>query len=129
MVGMTQTILDLIQQLDKNATPDVVLYENLLHCIDFTIDANYLSFIKEYNGAGGFVGESFIYLWSIEDVIKLNPYYADDERTFSLLFFGSNGGMCGYAFDKTTGNILEVDWIGLDTILMGSTFEEFLSHL
>lgn len=127
---MNQAILDIIKPLDKEPTPDDALYQLLLEKIDFDIDPDFLAFIKLHDGAIGFTtsGE-YLDLWSIENILKLNPYYDEFEESNSYFFFGSNGSISGYAFDKGNGNVLSVDFIGFYTEIKGRNFKEFLVNL
>lgn len=104
----------------------------LIEKIDFDIDKDYLDFIKTYNGGEGFVGEEFLSLWFISDIIKMNPYYKEDTYAKSIFFFGSNGGDAGYGFRKSDGVVFEVPYIDMSqecSIMLGSNFKEFLISL
>ena len=60
----------------------------------------YKKFLLSHNGAEGSIGEnSYLVIWSIEDIISLNEEYGDFEFTPEILYFGSDGGDMAYAFD------------------------------
>jgi hypothetical protein len=65
----------------------------------------YLKFLLQSNGGEGFIGHSsYIILWAIEDLIKMNESYQVDEYAPGLFLFGSDGGGEAYAFDIRSGS-------------------------
>lgn len=104
--------------------------------IDFTIDPNLMSFIKQYNGGSGRLGDNaYILFWSINDMIKLNPYYsAEVDGGFSsgIFFFGSNGGDAGFGIKKSNGKFVEIPYLDMEEdgiIYLGDNFKEFIINL
>ncbi|WP_271754793.1 SMI1/KNR4 family protein [Cohnella sp. JJ-181] len=96
--------------------------------------SDYKELIVQSNGAEGTVGNSYLQLWAIEELVELNEGYAVKEFAEGLVIFGSDGGGTAYAFDtrydKTT--IVEVPFIGmhLDEItLCSDTFTGILRYL
>lgn len=97
---MKKIIEDIIAKLDKNPPPGESAYLYFMNKIDFKADEDFILFIKEYNGAEGFLNEdTFVLFWNIDDIIALNPYYVEIQDCDSLFFFGNNGSNLGYAFD------------------------------
>ena len=94
----------------------------------------YVEFMTSTNGAAGPVGEnSFLQVWPVEEVIKLNgdlDYITDEHPEW--MFFGDNGGGIWYAFDTKhhPQPVVEVDMIDADNNeVSGGSFEEFLENL
>lgn len=95
----------------------------------------YKEFMLESNGAEGSIGEnSYLAIWSVEEVVTLNKDAKVEEFTPGLVFFASDGGGMAYAFDKREENISIVeipdDSIHIeDAKLIGKTFNDFLQNL
>lgn len=95
----------------------------------------YKEFMMESNGAEGSIGEnSYLAIWSVEEIVPLNKDAKVEEFTPGLVFFASDGGGMAYAFDKRDENvpIVEIpdDSIHIeDAKLIGKTFNDFLQNL
>lgn len=89
----------------------------------------------ESNGAEGSIGEnSYLAIWSVEEIVPLNKDAKVEEFTPGLVFFASDGGGMAYAFNKREENvsIVEIpdDSIHIeDAKLIGKTFNDFLQNL
>jgi SMI1 / KNR4 family. len=100
--------------------------------ISFPVD--YLEFMQEYNGGEGEIANSYVILWSAEDLTELNEAYAVNEFAPGLVLFGSDGGDLAYAFDVSRGSvrIVEVPFIGMDIKEIkdcANSFVDFLEYL
>ena len=127
---------ELLSVVTKKSKPRKEEIVALMNKVDFKIDQDYLDFIEAHDGAEGFVGDrSYILLWTIEDLISVNPYYEesiDDGYSKSLFLFGSNGGDTTYGIRKSDGVFVEAPFIGISpetSIERGRSFMEFLSFL
>ena len=94
----------------------------------------YKNFMLRSNGAEGDIGNSYLALWSIEEIIPLNESYAVNEFAPGLLIFGSDGDGTAYAFDTRSESmpIVAVEFIGMnlnEVVLCGRTFHGFLEFL
>ena len=98
-----------------------------------TIPSDYLDFIRYSNGGEGPIGNNYLSLWQVEDIVKMNEEYETDLYAPGYLIFGSDGGGSAFAFDKKDGAIVSFQFIGMlvddKPILMGKTFAEFLEAL
>lgn len=130
---MKKSIEKIIERLDRNVATDEVFYFALLKKINFSIDKEFLEFIKSYNGAEGFLGENnYIAFWNVEQLISLNPYYEDNKECEELFFFATDGSNIGYAFDKKNGYIIAIDFLDISRVkpdIVADTFEAFLDNL
>lgn len=86
------------------------------------------------NGLEGFIGNNYLVLWPIEEIIGLNVAYKVSEFAPGILLIGSNGGDLGYAIDcRGSGmSFVEVPLIGmsLDTLeIKGQSVPELISSL
>jgi hypothetical protein len=99
-----------------------------------TFPSDYIKFISFSNGAEGSIGENYLILWSIEDIIELNEAYGVKDFAKGLVLFGSNGSDTAYAFDTRTNEtlIVTVPFIGMDleeVTTCSNTFNDFLQYL
>src|SRR5712691_1033746 len=102
--------------------------------VDFELPEDYRAVMRRTNGGECDFGESWIVLQSLEDAIERNATFK--EAGFPpFIFFGSNGGGEGYAWDlrpERHSLYVVVPFIVPEdeaVIPCGNTFEEFLSVL
>jgi hypothetical protein len=130
---MEEELIALISVLNKNESPSSAVFLAFLESLDFTVDKDFIDFIQSFNGAEGFIGKSdYLILWEIDDLMSLNPYYIDNKECEGLYFIGSNGSNFGYAFDKSTGKIVGIDFLEISEVqpeLISNTFISFLRVL
>jgi hypothetical protein len=103
--------------------------DNFISSLTFKYPRDYLEFIKTYNGGEGNLGEDYLYLWNIEDMVAVNEVYEEEEETLYKKYycFASNTGIFRYAFEKATGKIFEIDpYEESYQLYMGKSLEEFL---
>jgi hypothetical protein len=102
--------------------------------LGITFPKDYIEFISYSNGAEGNIGENYLILWSIEDIIELNEAYGVNEFAKGLVLFGSDGGDTAFAFDTRTNEtqIVTVPFMGMDldeVTMCSNTFNGFLNYL
>jgi hypothetical protein len=102
--------------------------------LGITFPKDYFEFISNSNGAEGSLGENYLILWSIEDIIQLNEAYGVNDFSKGLVLFGSDGGDTAFAFDARTNetHIVTVPFIGMDleeVTTCSNTFNGFLQYL
>jgi hypothetical protein len=93
---------------------------------------DYIKFIAQYNGSGGFVGKSYIQFFLFEELYQMNHAYGIDKYLPELVVFASNGAAEMFAFDKRVNPMRIVQVAGgdiRDAILCGYSFAEFLEYL
>lgn len=95
------------------------------------LPSDYLDFMRQSNGGSGFIDDCFLQLWRIEDVKRLSDGYQEGEMERPWLFFGSNGGGEGFAFDLRGGAmaVFEVPFVTLDpadALFCAPSFTEFM---
>jgi len=119
--------------LNPPATKEAI--EEIQAKLGITFPAQYIEFMLDSNGAEGPIGpNSYLSIWSIEQIIELNEAYEVNEFTSGLVYFGSDGGGMAYAFDVRGANpsIVEFPFESIniaDVKFCGNTFAEFLEHL
>lgn len=94
----------------------------------------YLDFLLNSNGGEGVIGQSYLILWRIEDLIELNDAYGVEEFAPGLLIIGTDGGDTAYCMDirNDIQTFVKVPFIGMDLSeieVCSYNFKEFLSFL
>ena len=125
------SISTLIQTLNSaNAAES----ENIMRVekqIKYEFPNDYTDFLKISNGAEGFLGDSYINLWSVEDLPTLNESYQVNIYAPGLILFGSNGGGEAFALDTRSETItyVQVPFIGMDLESIEEISDSFLGFL
>lgn len=131
---MNEKITKLTSKLNlKPGAPKELLKKIELE-LGISLPLQYVEFMRRSNGAEGDVGNSYLTLWPVEEIIPLNKAYAVEEFAPGLLLIGSDGGDIAYAFDTRLKSmpIVKVPFIGMDlreVKLCGATLIEFLENL
>lgn len=89
---------------------------------------DYAAFLREHDGAEGFIGESYVCFYGSTDFARATTSPQLDHLA-ELAVFGSNGAGEAFAFDRTRGVVVS-PWIGSpeDAIAQGS-FTDFVRRL
>jgi len=117
--------------IKRNAPPSFKEIDDFLNHIQGKLPDGFIEFFSETNGAEIFREGSYIILWPLTDMIKLNQDYRVEEYAFDYFIFGSDGGDTAYCFKKNTGEIYDFSFIGMsneDAIFMCETFTKFLMN-
>ena len=75
---------------------------------------DYVDFLRESNGAEGFVGDSYLILFGAEAIEPINEAAAVDRFAPGLIIFGSDGGGKSYAFDTRGDEVTIVEFFDMD---------------
>ncbi len=99
-----------------------------------TIGDDYFAFLATANGGEGFIGDSYVVIYSTDDVLALNRAYEVHRFAPGLVLFGSNGGGEAFAFDSHSqaASVVQVPFIPLRAQLaepLGNSFSSFLEGL
>jgi hypothetical protein len=94
----------------------------------------YKTFLLRSNGGEGFVGEAYVMLSPLEDLLEMNAGYEVEINAPGLFLFGSDGGGEAFAFRLScdAGSVVMFPWIGVDEesiIDMVPSFNPFLERL
>lgn len=117
----------------NGSVDESLLKETELH-FGCSLPQQYKSFMSENDGGEGFVGEQYIILWRVNELVEFNNDYEALKYAPGLLLFGSNGGGEAFAFDTRDVKlpIVMVPFIGMslvDAILVAGSFEDFFLKL
>jgi SMI1 / KNR4 family (SUKH-1) len=129
---MTKEAQQLEHWLNEGAHENVVA--SALSELGKSLPPSYVNFVRQKNGGEGFVGENYLSLWKIEELAQFNSDYEVEEYAPGFLFFASNGGGDGYAFDTTAEAfpIHIIPFIGMsrkDAIPVSPSFDGFFDAL
>jgi|SRR5579859_1648716 len=119
--------------MNKNQQADPIALGKVISSLDFQLPNDYLEFMQESNGAEGILGNNYLVLWRIEDLINSNKDYNVDQYAPGFFIFGSNGGGTAYAMDKQTHVVVAFEFVGMlvtdSPTILGSSFTNFLERL
>jgi hypothetical protein len=125
--------LEAIQKLHCNAAPTNEEIKILTEKLDFDLDKDFLGFLTACDGGEGFVSENkFLQMWTIRQIMDLNPYYPDISICNELYFFGSDGSNLGFAIDKHYGTVVSIDFLEIgqaEPHFEGASFRDFLARI
>ena len=113
---------------EKNDTNQINKAEEELKIL---FPKEYTEFLLEYHGGSGEIGEYYIDMWSLEDVID---FYDECTETGleELVVFASDGGGMGYAFDKKNNSIRIIPMDSLEyeySKKCSDNFENFIQDM
>jgi cell wall assembly regulator SMI1 len=103
--------------------------------LNIQLPDDYRQFLLTSNGVKGPIGDdSYLVLWSVDELISLNEAYHVDEFAPGLVLIGSDGGDIAYALDSRGGryDYVQVPFIGMsldESEVLAENFEEFLQQL
>ncbi len=100
----------------------------------FRLPDDYARFLQQANGGEGFVGNAYVILWRVEELLEMNKAYQVAEYAPGLFLFGSDGGGEAFAFDTRSDAkpIVSVPFVGMELKLarpVASNFKAFLEEL
>ena len=108
--------------------------EKLQSELKFRLPKSYVKFLLTANGGEGFIPDSYVILWRVEELVSRNAAYHVAEFAPWLFAFGSNGGGEAFGFDtcSETCSIVSIPFVTMDKSdarPMAPNFEEFLEML
>ena len=102
-------------ELEGPASPDAIA--GAVQALGVELPHDYLEFIKQHNGAEGFVGDhSYLQLWPVQTIAPRNAAYCVARFAPGLIIIGANGGEMAYAYDTRDPAmpIIEVPFIPME---------------
>jgi hypothetical protein len=78
-----------------------------------SLPEDYLATVGEFGGREGFLGESYLRLYRLQELPALNLAYQVPELSPEIIVFGSNGGGEALAFSLDGAGVVEVPFIPL----------------
>jgi hypothetical protein len=99
------------------------------------LPTDFFEFLKMSNGAEGWVGEQYLGLYSIKELIENQIAYEVDKYLPGMFLFGTNGGGEAYLFDlrQLPSPIVRAQFSGglsfEDCEFVANSFENFLKEM
>ena len=95
---------------------------------------DYAEFLQEMDGGEGFVGNAYVILWRVGELLEMNKSYQVADYAPGLFLFGSDGGGEAFAFDTRSDAkpVVSVPFVGMELKLahpIASNFSAFLEEL
>jgi hypothetical protein len=110
------------------ATPAAI--ETAEKFFNLKLPTDYKEFLQFSNGFEGETAESYLVLWSAEELVELNQAYNVKEFISNIILIGSDGAEDAFGFDTINMTIVKLPFIGMGHIAnekLSDTFGEFLS--
>ncbi|NDI35093.1 SMI1/KNR4 family protein [Chengkuizengella sediminis] len=129
---MDEQIKSILSQLELNEPVLDINIKKVEEQLRIKFPQEYYEFLLNSNGGEGSIGESYLVMWKVEDIIELNEAYGVEEFAPGLLIIGSDGGDTAYCIRSENKSFVNVPFIGMDlreVQVCGNNFEEFLSYL
>ena len=134
---MTMTPADkerLLAKVSGNAPVNASSLRKVESEIGLRLPQDYAEFLQQADGGEGFVGNAYLILWRVGDLVEMNKAYQVAEYAPGLIVFGSDGGGEAFAFDTRTEAqpIVSVPFVGMELKSarpMALTFKAFLEDL
>ena len=87
------------QPFQPNAPASTEAVTSLRTGLAKSLPDSYFVFLARANGGEGFIGDRYVQLWRVEELLEMNRAYKTAEFFPNLFFIGSDGGGEAYAFD------------------------------
>ncbi len=131
---MSEEFYKLISEIKSRIGAPAPLVQEIQVELGVVLPKDYITFIIESNGAEGFLGDAYVVLWQIQELIPMNRAYRVHDFAPGLLLFGSDGGNEAYAFDTRVADmpVVSVPFVGMDLTeikILNKTFTGFLEYL
>lgn len=131
---MDSNFLKYIKSLELNESADPSTIRTVENQIGFKFPEEYFIFLLHSNGCEGPIGDNYLNLWRVEELIDDNEGYSVEEFAPGILIIGSDGGDTAYCIDTRSKEkpFVSMPFIGMDldeVEVCGTTFKEFLKNL
>jgi hypothetical protein len=131
---MDEKIKSYLKDFELNEPTTPTLIKEVEEQLNFIFPEDYFELLLHSNGGEGSIGESYLVLWKVEELIELNEAYGAQEFTPGLLIIGSDGGDTAYCIDTKSDfkPFVHVPFIGMDLDEVercGGSLQEFFSYL
>jgi hypothetical protein len=116
----------------RAATLDEIAAAEL--ALGFDLPRQYLDFVRLVDGGEGWVGETYISMWPVSELVELNALARVGDFAPHLTLFGTDGGTGSLAFDRR-GDGITFSTVPIVGLALGleergvATFGQFLIEL
>ena len=127
---MTQLLEKLAKSFDTVLPATHTAIETAEKFFNLKLPTDYKEFLQFTNGLEGETADSYLVLWSAEELVELNQAYNVKEFVSNIILIGSDGAEDAFGFDTTNMTIVKLPFIGMGHIAnekLSDTFGDFLS--
>ena len=127
---MKQLLEKLTNSFDTVSPATSSAIETAEKFFNLKLSTDYKEFLQFTNGLEGETTDSYLVLWSAEELVELNQAYNVKEFVSNIILIGSDGAEDAFAFDTTNMTIVKLPFIGMGHIAnekLSGTFGYFLS--
>jgi hypothetical protein len=105
----------LLTKFNSNAPADARSVHQFETESGFKLPEDYVQFLQQTDGGEGFVGDAYLILWRVGELLEMNEGYQVAEYAPGLFLFGSDGGGDAFAFDMRADStpIVCVPFVGM----------------
>ena len=124
----------LLAKFNANPPADATSIRQFESQASLRLPEDFAQFLQQADGGEGFVGNAYVILWRVSELLEMNKGYQVGEYAPGLFLFGSDGGGEAFAFDTRAAAkpIVSVPFVGMELKLarpLGATFKAFLEEL
>ena len=127
---MKQLLEKLANSFDTVSPATASAIETVEKFFNLKLPVDYKEFLQFSNGLEGETADSYLVLWTAEELIELNRAYNVKEFVSNIIIIGSDGAENAFAFDTIDMSIVRLPFIGMGHIAsekFSNTFAGFLS--
>ena len=113
---MNKQLKKFLVDFDLNEPADRASIHAVEEQLNFKFPEEYLNFLLFADGGEGSIGEVYLNLWRVEELIEDNEGYNVDEFAPGLLIIGSDGGDTAFCIDTRSSEkpLVSIPFIGMD---------------
>lgn len=99
-----------------NGQAEISAVDGLSTHLGVSLPESYIEFLKTHDGGEGFIGDSYIIFWKVEELVEFNREYEVETYAPGIFLFASNGGGEGYGFDTLDAAmpVVRIPFIGMN---------------
>ena len=79
-----------------------------------SLPEEYLTGVEEFGGREGFLGETYVRLYRLQELVTLNFAYEVPTFLPEVIVFGSNGGGEAFAFRRRDSAVVQVPFLPMN---------------
>jgi len=126
---MTQLLNKLANGFDTVSPATHSAIETVEKFFNLKLPTDYKEFLQFTNGLEGETADSYLVLWSAEELVELNQAYNVNEFVSNIILIGSDGAEEAFAFDTTNMSVIKLPFIGMGHIANEKLFDTFGAFL
>jgi SMI1 / KNR4 family (SUKH-1) len=124
----------ILAEFNGNPPADAASLQRFQTEAGFRLPEEYAKFLRERDGGEGFIGDTYLILWRVSELVGFNKDYQVAEYAPGLFLFGTDGGGEAFAFDirSEAKPIVSVPFVGMDLKsirAVAPNFESFVDKL